>query len=126
MGDDRLSNTDVSVSTAHGRGRARSDRTTDDLYRLLGSERRRAVLSSLADSDGPVAVDELVDDVAEGERPDPGPGSHRDRITTDLHHVHLPILADAGVIDYDPVAGTVRYDPPAKLDVLVDAIDGSG
>lgn len=33
----------------------------------------------------------------------------RDEIAMALHHIHLPKLATADVLDFDPSSGTVRY-----------------
>jgi len=57
----------------------------DDYLRLLADERKRRLLRSLLDADGdPVALS--PDDPHERAR---------------LHHIHLPKLADAGLIDWD-------------------------
>lgn len=96
----------------------------DALYRLLADERRRQILSFLTDRVGePVLVDRLVDEVAENERPDPGPANHRDRVAIDLHHVHIPKLADTDVVEHDPLDGTVTYEGPVSIAVLLDAAD---
>lgn len=107
------------------RSRYRPDRSsTDTLYQLLADDRRRRVLSFLTRNSGEaVSVDRLVDDITEHEWPDPGPASHRERVAIDLHHVHLPKLADAGVIDHDPVDETVRYEGSESITILLDAAD---
>lgn len=98
--------------------------STDLIYHLLSNERRRILLSSLLERpDERVPVDDVIDEIARHERPDPGPVSHRDRVTIDLHHVHLPKLADAGVIEHDPVTRTVRYEGPEALAILLAATD---
>ncbi|WP_436926706.1 DUF7344 domain-containing protein [Halosimplex amylolyticum] len=92
----------------------------DEVHHVLGRKRRRGVLSYLTDHPGePVPVDELVDIVVERERPGPGPATHRVRVETDLHHVHLPKLADTGIIEFDPVAETVRYTTSEKLEAIL-------
>ena len=95
---------------------------TDSLFWLLGNPRRRVVLAHLQRrADETVDVDEVIDAVAARERPDPGPGTHRERVAIDLHHVHLPKLADAGVIEYDPMERTLRYRGRRGLDLLLAA-----
>lgn len=85
--------------------------SADVLFDLLANERRRHLLSALEErGDERVTFEELVDAVTAAEWPEPGPATHRERVVIDLHHVHLPKLADAGLIELDPVAGTVRYD----------------
>ena len=103
----------------------RSARTsTDLLHHLLSNERRRLLLSYLIERPGErVTVDDVTDWITEQEQPDPGPVSHRDRVTIDLHHVHLPKLADAGVIEHDPVTETIRYEGPEALAILLAATD---
>lgn len=92
------------------------------LHRLLASERRRHLLSYLStNASHPVSREELVDVIAEWEQPDPGPETHRVRIETDLHHVHLPKLADAEVIDYDPVTEAVYYNGSDRLESFLAA-----
>lgn len=121
MNDDRPSEPDVeSASRIPGRQPDRDSLPTDELHRLLANSRRRLVLSYLQShpAEG-AAVDDLVGAVARGEQPDPGPATHRERIQVDLHHVHLPKLADAGVVGYDPVAGTVQYEPSAELEAAL-------
>ena len=59
-----------------------------------------------------------------------------DAVSIELHHSHLPKLAAAGWIEYDPENRTVRYEPRieiiqsalqttlAELDQLCTAFDG--
>ncbi len=96
--------------------------TINEVLSMLANERRRHLLSFLTDRSGEtVPVDVLADAVMEPERPAPGPLSHRRRVQIDLHHVHLPKLADAGVIEHDPVESTVKYVGPDELAGLLDA-----
>lgn len=71
-------------------------------YRILASDRRRLALDALAERESPVSVEglavQIVDDDSEEEF---------DRVVVALHHVHLPMLADAGVVDYVPETRTV-------------------
>lgn len=98
------------------------DDTFDALLALLIEARRRYVLSYLTDRpDDPVDVDDLEAAILAQEQPRPGRVSHRDRVRIDLHHVHLPKLADAGVIEYDPVDSSVQYTGPDELADLLEA-----
>lgn len=98
----------------------------DEIHRLLSNSRRRHALSLLRTRAGEgVDFDRLVESVAEQERPDPGPETHRDRVEMDLHHVHLPKLVDADVVGYDPVDRTVRYESRGELEAMLDGTDTS-
>lgn len=81
-------------------------------YDLLANERRRRVCELLAATDrDQLSLGELTDDVVRLGTPD-GPtraARQRRRIAIDLHHVQLPKLDDAGVVEYDPRGKTV-YD----------------
>lgn len=77
-------------------------RSLDTIFELLVSSRRRSALYVLYRSDGPVALSDLVAEVASMEDVAP------ERIATALHQVHLPKLADAGVVEYDTEAETAR------------------
>lgn len=121
MNDDRPPDPDdESVLDLSGRDAPGTGRTLDESHRLLASERRREVLSYLTPRAGErVDADELLAAVAADERPGPGPSTHRVRVETDLHHVHLPKLADAGVVEFDPVEGAVTDEGTAEIEVFL-------
>lgn len=71
-----------------------------ELYRLLGNDRRRAVLRALVERDG-VALDSLVDRLV-GETP---PETRHDGLARSLYvslqQTHLPKLVASGVVEFD-------------------------
>ncbi|WP_226022889.1 DUF7344 domain-containing protein [Halomicrobium salinisoli] len=71
----------------------------DDVVAGLADQRRRDALVVL-ESEGELSRDRLAEVLAAR---DP------DELALQLHHVHLPKLDDAGLVDYDPDAGTVAY-----------------
>lgn len=79
-----------------------------DAYRLLSAQRRRLAIATLESRDVPVPLEDLATELARREAalddvsPEPP-----ERVAVDLHHCHLPMLADAGVVDYDSAAGRV-------------------
>lgn len=77
--------------------------TDDEYYRLLTSRRRRVLLYVLADQSDSLSVREVAKQVAKAESDDGTPASKEtvDEVRIDLHHVHLPMLSDHGVVDYD-------------------------
>lgn len=121
MPDDQYSTgNNASSPTEEGYSSQQEQISLDDVHRLLASERRRLILSYLITRPNePVPRDDLIDVVVENEYPDPGPATHRVRVESDVHHVHLPNLADAGVLDYDPVAETVQYTGSERIETLL-------
>ncbi len=69
---------------------------------------RRHVLQYLDETDGSVELATLAAAVAES-----ADGRNRDRIALELHHNHLPKLADTGFVEYDHRANVVVGTLPA-------------
>jgi hypothetical protein len=70
---------------------------TDRTYRALSNADRRLLLAALSEQDQPQpTLAELVEVVTE----DPTP-TERDQSLLELHHVHLPMLDEAGILTYD-------------------------
>jgi hypothetical protein len=88
------------------------------LFDLLTSDVRRRLLVVLCDRDSVRVPDELL---TRGEAQTASSPSGRDgsgavsaslrRQTTQMHHVHLPKLADTGVVEWDRENGTVSRGP---------------
>ncbi|MFC7068640.1 DUF7344 domain-containing protein [Halobaculum lipolyticum] len=88
-----------------------ADLTDSELYALLASDRRRAVMAVVENRCRSLGLEQLAANVAEaleGEEFDPGALRS---LAIELHHVHLPKLSDAGLLDYDPAANWVDTDP---------------
>ena len=108
--------------SSHVDVRERHPVPVDSLLQLLGNRRRRTLLAFLARrAEETVGVDDVVDALVARERPEPGPGTHRERVAIDLHHVHIPKLAEAGVVEYDPLEGTLRYRDRDGVELLLAA-----
>lgn len=106
--------------TANGLGAA-----TNDPLGVLADERRRYVLSYFRNTDDDVAeLAELVGWVQahETERE----GGRRETVRIELHHNHLPKLADSSVIEYDARSGTVRYHGRAEHERMAALVDERG
>ena len=73
-----------------------------DRHRLLASDRRRIGLEVLSEYRSPVGIEELATEIGKREA-DSGSVTEDavERIAVDLHHVHLPLMAELGVVDYD-------------------------
>lgn len=92
----------------------------DTVFEVLANRRRRFALYTLLDArNGVVPFDALVEDVATLLAAVDGDAVRCDRyleLGTDLYHWHLPVLADVGLIDYDPRQKTIRYWPDPLLE----------
>lgn len=85
---------------------------------VLGHPRRRGLLDELASLGSEhVRFETLVDRVVSR-----GP-SDRDAVASDLHHVHLPKLAELGVISYDTERRHVTHHTCRVADVLALVCD---
>lgn len=90
---------------------AGADRNEFALYELLGNERRRHVVECLLNGDRTVPVDELAEEVATRETGEsPPPSNKRHSVYTTLTRVHIPKLADHGVVNYDEDTREVTLD----------------
>jgi len=103
-----MSNTVPTNSGA--RSSATDEPSVDDLFDVLTAERRRRVLSILVGRDAPVAVEALAEDVAAQEEDVAAvtvSESTTREVHVSLHHVHLPKLDEAALVDYDRDGRTV-------------------
>ncbi|MFC7080174.1 DUF7344 domain-containing protein [Halorussus caseinilyticus] len=67
--------------------------TPQELWSVLSDSRRREVLRTLGPEVGRVALSDLAEQLAE-ETP-------AERVAIQLHHNHLPKLAEYGLVNYD-------------------------
>lgn len=88
------------------------DRSLTDLYDALANDRRRTTLATLTEVESPVEGETLARYVAEAEQePEDGiPEETVERIHATLYHVHLPRLAETGLVTYDPDRDVVIAD----------------
>ena len=95
------------------------DRTQTALaaFSLFRDELRLRALDLLADETTPVAVPTLASRLSE--RLDERSVSAAE-LERQLHHVHLPVLADSGVIAYEPAAKQIATVDDDRLDTLVE------
>lgn len=87
----------------------------DQWVHAIADERGRDILSALESQDEPFTRAELAREIvprdADGERQD----EMVDSMEIQLHHVHLPRLEEAGLIEYDAAGDTVAYRGPADI-----------
>ena len=120
---------DNSPSSFDAGGSSDDPRSIDDLFDTIAKRRARYALSHLESvSVNVVELDDLVDDVTEREV-ETGSAveseEHRRRVAIALHHNHLPKLAEAAVIDYDPRTKTVRYWGDDRISECLELFDSS-
>jgi len=94
----------IQTSTAEQEATAHLPET--ERHRLLANDRRRHLLDILEGVDATVRVRRLAERIGERE------AAVDERVDVEsvlltLHHVHLPKLADADVVAYDPEDRTV-------------------
>ena len=85
----------------------------DRLLEALVHPVRMRVVSFLSERDRTVSIDTLASELAGRD----GVPSDPDRAKLSLHHAHLPMLADAGILEFDHEAGLVapRQHVPTTL-----------
>lgn len=81
----------------------------DDVYRALAQSERRQVLSYLLEEQA-VTLDEATTIVVGWKVTDEGAvgPDERERIRGALHHIHLPLLEEVGLVTYDRESKEIR------------------
>jgi hypothetical protein len=98
----------------------------DRYLSVLSDRRRRDVLYGLQKADGDaMTLDELVHDIAcRDVTADTEPtADHLQELKVRLYHVHLPLLADHGIIGFDPRSKTIRYWADSPTEELLESVD---
>jgi predicted transcriptional regulator len=77
------------------------------------------------ETNGATTLEDLVD-LLEQQTPDSknGPPQDGDQLAIQLHHVHLPKLAEYGVVDFEHGSGAVRYRPDEAVETVLDSLSG--
>ena len=97
---------------------------TETALELLTNQQRQQILRQVADTPDGTTVDQLTQHLGgEDSLQTDGNGSVEHR-GIELHHVHLPKLQDANVIEYDTNQGTVHRGAEFQdVLALLEAID---
>ncbi|WP_254863398.1 DUF7344 domain-containing protein [Halovivax gelatinilyticus] len=96
--------------------------SSSDRHRLLVSERRQQLVQILNGTDTATDVTTLAEIIAERVTElDAGSREAIDRVKIELHHVHLPKMAEMGTLAYDPQSQRVR-----PYQSALDSIDDGG
>lgn len=125
MGDDFSDPTDSEGDRGDDAYLALSE---DELYRALAAQRRRQLLYLLHRGDRERSVEELSILLAGWEATERGrmtTADDRYRIHAELHHIHLPLLADLDILDYDREDKAVRlaYLPEPLAESIDQSVD---
>ncbi len=89
----------------------------DTVLDVCEHEHRRIVLAALTEQHQSLSIDDLATVIVQHNShtsPAESAGETLSQIRTGLHHVHLPKLADAGLVRYDPERQLAE--PTAQLD----------
>ena len=97
--------------------------STDTALRLLADQQRRRVLRHVADGNGTTTADQLVDSLFTDTSPLVDQGPTRDQLAINLHHIHLPMLEEAGVIEYPPESEAIQY---RSIDIVEELLQVCG
>ena len=99
---------------------------TETLLQVVANPQRRTILHHLVRVGAEdVGVDDLTKTIVTDGGTATDPGGDQDmlrRAKIELHHRHLPKLADADLIEYDTEARTVRYHPTDGVESLLEVI----
>lgn len=91
---------------------ATTELSHSERHRLLADERRRTVLAVLEARGATVPFEELAAAVEAHERGEHvAAGEASDAVRIALHHVHLPMLDEFGVLTYEPRTKRVEVRP---------------
>lgn len=96
----------------------------DAILSVLAHHRRRDLLQYLIDSpDQTASIEACVGNLVKREAERTGERPSHDHVEASLYHLHLPKMADAGILDYDPRSREFRYWSHDRLESLLDSIE---
>ncbi|MCU4974786.1 hypothetical protein OB955_18870 [Halobacteria archaeon AArc-m2/3/4] len=102
--------------------------STDDVFHVLQTKRRRDVLRYLQDVSDPVRMRDLAEQVAAWEQEtsiEALSSDERQRVYISLYQSHLPKLDEEGIVEYDKDRGIVERTPlAAAFDPYIDEAIG--
>lgn len=102
--------------------------STEDVYEVLSNRRRRYAIHHLKQTDGPVDVSTLAEQVAAWENGKPVAeldSQERKRVYISLYQSHLPTLEKRGLVAYDDDRGIVELtDSIANAEVYLEVVAG--
>ena len=122
-----VSDSPVDLQTGHEDVSATS-LSPEDIYEVLSNRRRRYAVHYLKQTDEPVDVSTLAEQVAAWENEKPVgelDSQERKRVYISLYQSHLPTLEKRGLVAYDENRGIVELtDSIADADVYLEVVAG--
>lgn len=116
--------TDADGEDGNEKSPASPELTEDQIFHILQNERRRNVLRYLQDTDEPVRMRDVAEQVAAWEHDttvEALTSDQRQRVYIPLYQSHLPKLDTEGIIDYQQSRGIVERRPAAaQLEPYLD------
>lgn len=93
----------------------------DATFDMLADADRRVMLTTLIETPEHVAtVDELVTELVKRQADQTGELPSPDSVEAQIHHIHLPKLADVGLVEYDARNEELRYWPDDRLETWLE------
>nr|WP_231736988.1 hypothetical protein [Halobacterium sp. CBA1126] len=103
--------------------------TEDELFDVLSNRRRRYAVHALEATDSAAEIGDVAEQVAAweyGVDVEQVSYEERKRVYTALQQSHLPMMDDAGVVDFDKNRGTVEpTDALDDVEVYMDVVQGN-
>lgn len=96
---------------------------TTRIFWILANEERRWVVKGLLEEDGRLSMDCLAHYIVIRGRDDDGSVTEEElrEAKVVLHHQHLPMLADHGVVEYDGERDVATMDDAVALEPYLQA-----
>ena len=95
----------------------------DRVFEVLSEERRRYALYYLEQKDGPVPIEELIEQIAAWETNGSAatiPDEKFREVGLEFYHTDLPKTADLQYVQYDSEAGEVTLtEAPPRVDAII-------
>lgn len=111
---------DLAVDLALASSGSTVDSPGDEVFEVLGHRQRLAAVAVLQSAGEPWRLADLADRVAAAV----GPGVSADRAAVSLDHLHLPQLAEAGIVTYDRDDQRVTFDGlPGPFERMLAEVD---
>ncbi|WP_424009285.1 DUF7344 domain-containing protein [Haloferax denitrificans] len=98
----------------------------DACLHLVADRNRRRVIHHLRqEGGGTTTIDDIVDQFhSSGSDCKDGLPQDRKNIFIQLYHVHLPKLAEYGIVEFEHRSGTVQYHPDEQVERVLDSLPG--